>query len=274
MRFNAASRSASLMVPRFTWRPMFWSMASLALSSCALSTSASFTSKPASAQTWAMPLPIWPAPMTPIFWIMARLSFPGADCVSSGMLFGQRRFEFGHGLEEVGHEAVVGDLEDRRLLVLVDGDDHLAVLHAREMLDGAGDADGDVEVGRDDLAGLPDLELVRHEAGVDRRAAGADRGVELVGDALEQLEVVAALHAAAAGDHDARRGQLRPLGAADGGALEGAEARIAGPGHRLDRGAPAFGRRGVEAGGAHGDDLDLVGRLHGRDRVAGIGRAH
>src|SRR5262247_3287320 len=194
MRFSAASRSASLMVPRFTWRPMFCSMTSLALSSCALSTSAIFTSKPASAQTWAMPLPIWPAPMTPIFWIMARLSFPGADCTSSGMLFGQRRFEFGHGLEEVGHQAVVGDLEDRRLLVLVDGDDHLAVLHAREMLDGAGDADRYIEVGGDDLAGLADLIVVRHEARVDGRARGADCGAELVGDLVEHVKVLAILH--------------------------------------------------------------------------------
>ncbi len=34
--------------------------------------------------------------------------------------------------EEVTHQAVVGDLEDRRLLVLVDGDDDLGVLHAGE----------------------------------------------------------------------------------------------------------------------------------------------
>src|SRR5690242_6082292 len=122
MRFSAASRSGSLIMPRFAWRPMFCSMIALALSSCALSMSASFTSNPASAQTWAMPLPIWPARTTPILWILARLSLPGAFCVSSGMLFGQRRFEFGHGLEEVGHQAVIGDLEDLRLLILVDGD--------------------------------------------------------------------------------------------------------------------------------------------------------
>src|SRR5689334_13977707 len=40
-------------------------------------------------------------------------------------------------------EAVVGDLEDRRLRILVDGDDHLAALHAGEVLDRAGDGDGD-----------------------------------------------------------------------------------------------------------------------------------
>ena len=40
-------------------------------------------------------------------------------------------------LIEVGDQAVVGDLEDRRLLVLVDRHDHLGVLHAGEMLDRA-----------------------------------------------------------------------------------------------------------------------------------------
>ena len=35
-------------------------------------TSLSITSKPASAQTWAMPLPIWPAPTTPTFLIRER----------------------------------------------------------------------------------------------------------------------------------------------------------------------------------------------------------
>jgi hypothetical protein len=30
---------------------------------------------------------------------------------------------------------------------------------------------------------------------------------------------------------------------------------------------------GVEAGGAHGDDLDRIGALHGGDRVAGVDRA-
>src|SRR5919109_602878 len=70
-------------------------------------------------------------------------------------------------LEEVAHDAVVGDLEDRRFLVLVDRDDDAAVLHAGEVLDRARDAYRDVEIGRDDLAGLPHLPVVRHEARVD-----------------------------------------------------------------------------------------------------------
>src|SRR5260370_23557581 len=75
--------------------------------------------------------------------------------------------ELRYQLEEVADEAVIGDLEDRRLLVLVDGDDDLRILHPGEMLDGARDTDRDVEIGSDDLAGLPDLVVVRDEAGID-----------------------------------------------------------------------------------------------------------
>ncbi len=85
--------------------------------------------------------------------------------------FGARRSELfdqlRHGLEQVGHQPVVGNLEDRRLLVLVDGDDDLRILHPRQMLDGAGDADRHIEVRRHHLAGLADLPVVRREARVD-----------------------------------------------------------------------------------------------------------
>src|SRR5690606_18209587 len=40
----------------------------------------------------------------------------------------KRLFEFWEDLEEVADKAVVGDLEDRRFLVLVNGHDHLGVL--------------------------------------------------------------------------------------------------------------------------------------------------
>ena len=79
-----------------------------------------------------------------------------AQALAALELFG----ELGHELEQVADQAVVGDLEDRRLLVLVDRDDHLAVLHPGQVLDGAGDADRDVELGRHDLAGLADLPVV------------------------------------------------------------------------------------------------------------------
>src|SRR6476620_11580838 len=73
---------------------------------------------------------------------------------------------------EVRHQAVIGDLEDRRLLVLVDSNNHLGIFHPGEMLDGARYADRDVEFRRHDLAGLPDLPVVGCVAGIDRRARG------------------------------------------------------------------------------------------------------
>jgi len=48
-------------------------------------------------------------------------------------LFGQLR----HCLEQVGDQADIGNLEDRRVLVLVDRDDGLGILHPREVLDRA-----------------------------------------------------------------------------------------------------------------------------------------
>ena len=94
----------------------------------------------------------------------------GAAALAGGDLLGGLRDD----LEQVADHAEVGQLEDRRLGVLVDRDDGLRGLHAGPVLDRAGDAERDVELRRDRLAGLPDLELVRVEAGVDGRPGGAD----------------------------------------------------------------------------------------------------
>src|SRR4029450_7842363 len=136
MRFSAESLSSGRIMPRPIWRSMLRPIASMPLSRCAWSTSAMRMSKPLRAQTWAMPLPIWPAPMTPMRLIMTRYS---------ALLLFHRGSQLGHDLEEIAHDAVVGNLEDRGFLVLVDRNDGLAVLHAGEMLDRAGDADGDIE---------------------------------------------------------------------------------------------------------------------------------
>src|SRR3954470_22309778 len=111
---------------------------------------------------------------------------------------------------EVADDAEVGQLEDRRLGVLVDGHDGLRGLHAGAVLDRTGDADGDVELRRDGLAGLPHLEAVGIEAGVHRGAGGADGGTEGGGAPLDDREVLRAGHPATAGDDDRGLGQLRP----------------------------------------------------------------
>ena len=91
-----------------------------------------------------------------------------------------------HDREQIADQADIGDLEDRRFLVLVDGDDDLRILHPREVLDRARNADRDIDVGGDDLAGLADLIIVRRIARIDRGARCADRGAELVGERIEQ----------------------------------------------------------------------------------------
>src|SRR5579859_913808 len=103
-----------------------------------------------------MPLPIWPAPITPTVRISAittasrlnirrphryaprlvtfllhtrrppRQAFAAMqrDQVSEAGV-GEGGHQFRHGGLVVGDETVVGHLEDRRVRVLVDGDDHL-----------------------------------------------------------------------------------------------------------------------------------------------------
>src|SRR3979411_1092443 len=173
-----------------------------------------------------MPVPIWPAPMMPTVAMVtgARDTFPPEARVerptgsfmdvpsTNRASLSERLGHFWDRLEKVSHQAVVGDLEDRRFRVLVDGDDHLGVLPAGEWLARTRNADGNVKFRRDDLAGLTDLVVVRHEAGVDGGAAGADTGAPLVGQRLDDLEVFAGAHAAAAGNDDLGGGEFGALG--------------------------------------------------------------
>ncbi|MDT4801795.1 hypothetical protein FQZ97_345090 [compost metagenome] len=141
------------------------------------------------------------------------------------------------------------------------------------MLDGTGDAHGDVQVGGDDLAGLAHLHIVGREAGVDGGTGGAHSRAELVGQLFQQGEVLAVAHAAATGDHYAGGGEfgalrLRQLFLDEAciagivNAVEGFDARAA---------AGRLGR--CEAGAADRDHLDAFCALHGSDGVAGIDRA-
>src|SRR6478609_3898495 len=69
------------------------------------------------------------------------------SCSKISWLLTQCSGQFRHRLEQIGDQAVVGDLENRRLGVLVDGDDDLAVLHAGQMLDGTRNADREIQLG-------------------------------------------------------------------------------------------------------------------------------
>ena len=110
---------------------------------------------------------------------------------------------------EVPDDAEVGDPEDRRVRVLVHGDDRPARLHPGAVLDRPGDAGGEVELRGDRLAGLPDLEVVRRPSGVGDAAGRADRGPQGVREVLDDREAVLRPDPAPAGDDDvgAARGQ-------------------------------------------------------------------
>src|SRR5262245_48779426 len=186
-----------------------------------------------------MPLPICPAPITPILRIengtlsdrafgrsltsimVVRLYLCGSQWPSDRLaLFASRSTaklaeldsELRQRLVEIGHEAVIGNLKDRCVRVLVDGHDNLGILHAGKMLDRARYADRDVELGRDDLAGLTHLPVVGGVAGIDGRARGAHCRAQLVRDRLDVFcEILPALHRPSPGDDDPGRGELRAL---------------------------------------------------------------
>src|SRR5215213_8018545 len=98
-----------------------------------------------------------------------RAEFPPPWAAALLAAFAQFLGEFGQRLVEIGDESIVGNLENRRLLVLVDRHDHLGILHASKMLDRARNADRDVKLRRHNLAGLPDLPVVWRITRIDRR---------------------------------------------------------------------------------------------------------
>ena len=75
----------------------------------------------------------------------------------------------------------VGELEDGRPQVAVDGHDPVAPLHAGHVVGRAREAQGQVELGRDGLARLADESLLGQAAVVDHRPRGPHRALEQVG---------------------------------------------------------------------------------------------
>src|SRR3954470_12193681 len=80
-------------------------------------------------------------------------------------------------LEHVADDAVIRHLEDRRFLVLVDGDDRLRRSHSGQMLDRARDADGDVQLRTHLSPGLADLVSVGTPAFIGDGTSRSDRGI-------------------------------------------------------------------------------------------------
>src|SRR2546426_1019492 len=96
-------------------------------------------------------------------------------------------------------------LKDRSVGVYVDRGDILRLRNSNHMLARARDADSEIQIRRDLLAGLPDLPRWRHPTGIARRARGSHLRAHQFGQWLEfGSERFWAADAAPAGDDDAR----------------------------------------------------------------------
>src|SRR5687768_8112815 len=62
-------------------------------------------------------------------------------------------------VEQVTDDTVIGNVEDRGFAVFVDRHDRARVLHPDDVLDRAGDTEGDINFGRDGLSGRSDLAI-------------------------------------------------------------------------------------------------------------------
>ena len=110
-------------------------------------------------------------------------SCTGSGACPSSPELGHDRGEDG---VEVADDGVVGLGDHRRILVGVDGQHPLGRHHPDPVLDGAGDAAGDVELGRDALAGLADLVGVGAPAVVGDDPRAPDRAAEQAGQLLQR----------------------------------------------------------------------------------------
>src|SRR6266516_664107 len=105
-------------------------------------------------------------------------------------------------LVEIAHDPEVAEVEDGRIRVLVDRDDRPGTLHPDLVLNGARDAAGDVQPGRDGLPCLPDLGRVRVPACVDDGAGRADSAAEGRRELFAERERLGRAETAAARDDD------------------------------------------------------------------------
>ncbi|KAG1243656.1 hypothetical protein G6F65_022269 [Rhizopus arrhizus] len=115
------------------------------------------------------------------------------------------------------------------------------------MLDGTRDTHCHVELRRNDLARLANLPVVRRVAGVDRGTRSAQCGAQLVGQRIQDLEVLGAAQTAAARHHHTCAGQFRTVALGDFAAHERGQARIGHGGDLFHGGRAPLRGDGVKA---------------------------
>src|SRR5436309_334636 len=89
--------------------------------------------------------------------------------------------QLGDRIVQVGDDSVIGNIKDRGVGVLVNGNDDLAVLDAGHVLSRTGDASRNIKVGGNDFAGLADLKLVWGDAAVDGGSSCSSGAAQRIG---------------------------------------------------------------------------------------------
>ena len=86
--------------------------------------------------------------------------------------------QFGNDLVQVANDAIGSNAEDGGILILVDGDDGLGILHAGNVLDGTRDAQSNIDAGMHGLAGLADLMVSRQPAFIGNGTGSTDNAAQ------------------------------------------------------------------------------------------------
>src|SRR5271166_344249 len=167
------------------------------------------TLRPALAAVYAAAFPEGPPPTT-ITSNRSLIHFPFAstrEFCRGQMLtegFGQR----GQDLHRVADDGVRCKIEDRRILILVDGDDDVGRLHPHAVLNRTGDAGSDIELRPHGLTRLAHLPIGAHPTGLHHRPCGAHFRAQHLGKIPHQLKVLRTLQTPAARDYDVGIGEL------------------------------------------------------------------
>ena len=104
--------------------------------------------------------------------------------------------------ERVSNDNQICDREDRRVLILIDGDDILGAFHAREVLNSSTDTTGDVERWLYGLAGLTNLVAIGQPASIDDGASSTCGAAQRGSKFLNEMEIFGFTQTATTADND------------------------------------------------------------------------
>lgn len=134
-------------------------------------------------------------------------TFHGLNLIQSVAQGLHRRSELRQNLECIADNSVIGCLEERRLGIGIDYDNHLRLVDTRKVLDGTADACCDVQVGANGDACLADVFVVRAPANVADRTAARCGRAQSSRQFFNDSPILWSFQAATGRNHEFRLGQ-------------------------------------------------------------------